>query len=165
MARSESSAQTAMPGHGWPAPEGHDVRAQRSRSGFAGRRSHLSAGPGALTAPLVAAGARVVAVELHPHRAQALRERFAACAVTVVQADASDLRLPRRPFKVVANPPFAVSTAILRRLLHPTSRLVRADLVLPRQVAARWAGGRAPAARRWTMTFDARVGGHLRPSS
>src|SRR5438552_7454000 len=28
-----------MPGHGWPAPEGDDVRSQRSRSGFAGRRS------------------------------------------------------------------------------------------------------------------------------
>src|SRR5437867_7391659 len=38
MARSESSNQTVMPGHGWPAPEGDDVRAQRSRSGFAGRR-------------------------------------------------------------------------------------------------------------------------------
>src|SRR5438067_10348762 len=44
-AASESMRQTAMPGHGWPAPEGDDVRAQRSRSGFAGRRSHLSGGP------------------------------------------------------------------------------------------------------------------------
>src|SRR5438067_8063764 len=44
-AASESMRQTAMPGHGWPAPEGDDVRSQRSRSGFAGRRSHLSGGP------------------------------------------------------------------------------------------------------------------------
>src|SRR5947207_1309023 len=28
-----------MSGHGWPAPEADDVRAERSRSGFAGRRS------------------------------------------------------------------------------------------------------------------------------
>ena len=125
----------------------------------------IGAGTGALTAPLVAAGARVVAVELHPGRAAMLRERFVRSAVTVVQADASDLRLPRRPFRVVANPPFAASTAILRRLLHPGSRLVRADLVLPLPVAARWAGGRAPATRRWTVTFDASLGRHLRPSS
>src|SRR5207244_3482458 len=31
--------KAAMPGHGWPAPEGDDVRSQRSRSGLAGRRS------------------------------------------------------------------------------------------------------------------------------
>ena len=35
MFASESSRQTAMPGHGWPAPEGDDVRsAGRSRSGY-----------------------------------------------------------------------------------------------------------------------------------
>src|SRR5207248_8597610 len=44
-AASESIRQTAMPGHGWPAPEGDDVRSRRSRSGFAGGRSHLSGGP------------------------------------------------------------------------------------------------------------------------
>src|SRR5437870_2418646 len=38
-AASESIRQTRMPGHGWPAPEGNDVRSQRSRSGLAGRRS------------------------------------------------------------------------------------------------------------------------------
>src|SRR5205085_11488025 len=38
-AASESIRQTAMPGHGWPAPVADDVRSQRSRSGFAGRRS------------------------------------------------------------------------------------------------------------------------------
>src|SRR2546426_4807856 len=41
--RSQASlCQTAMPGHGWPAPEGNDVRTQRSRSGLAGRRSNMS---------------------------------------------------------------------------------------------------------------------------
>src|SRR2546430_3079967 len=38
-AASESIRQTAMPGHGWPAPVADDVRTQRSRSGLAGRRS------------------------------------------------------------------------------------------------------------------------------
>src|SRR5262249_27117743 len=46
----------------------------------------IGAGRGALTRPLVAAGARVLAVEPHPGRASYLRERFAGHAVTVVEA-------------------------------------------------------------------------------
>jgi 23S rRNA (adenine-N6)-dimethyltransferase len=99
----------------------------------------IGAGTGALTAPLVHAGARVVAVELHAGRARALRQRFDRDPVTVVQTDAMDLRLPTRPFRVVANPPFASITSIMRRLLGSRT-LVRADLVVPRHVAARWSG-------------------------
>ncbi len=120
----------------------------------------VGAGTGALTGHLLAAGARVVAVELEPGRARILRERFGA-SVVVVQADASDLRLPREPFRVVANPPFSITTALLRRLLSPGSRLVSADLVVPAYVAARWAGGRAPGARRWSLTYRASVAAWL----
>jgi 23S rRNA (adenine-N6)-dimethyltransferase len=98
----------------------------------------VGAGDGALTAPLLATGAKVIAVELHPARAAWLRRRFGD-DVRVVQADAADLRLPRRPFRVVANPPWSITEPLLRRLLHPGSRLVRADLVLQRAAARRWA--------------------------
>ena len=57
----------------------------------------IGAGTGALTASLVAAGARVIAVELHAQRIDVLRKRFAHDPVTVVRADAAGLRLPRRP--------------------------------------------------------------------
>lgn len=119
------------------------------------------AGEGALTAPLVAAGARVVAVELHPGRAAALRRRFTAAPVTVVRADVADLRLPRRPFAVVANPPFAASAALLRRLTAPGSRMTEATLVLPAWVARRWAVGPAPGAARWRRTWHAGVARQL----
>jgi 23S rRNA (adenine-N6)-dimethyltransferase len=99
----------------------------------------IGAGTGAITAALIAIGARVIAIELHPGRAATLRERFGGRGVVIVQADAADLRLPRRPFSVVANPPWAVSTAIVRRLTARGSRLERADLVLPRWAADRWA--------------------------
>ena len=115
----------------------------------------IGAGTGALTAPLVAAGARVLAVELHPARARKLRRRFADDPVRVLQVDAADLRLPTRPFRVVANPPFAVTTAVLRRLLGPGSRLLSADLVVPAHVAARWSSGRGRAAARWSRHFTA----------
>lgn len=117
----------------------------------------VGAGLGALTEPLLAQGARVIAVELHPGRAQHLRERFGDRAV-IVQADAGSLRLPRRPFHVVANPPFAVTTPLLRRLLQPNTRLRSAHVVLQDQAARRWVSRAAPGATRWTRTHTARLG-------
>jgi 23S rRNA (adenine-N6)-dimethyltransferase len=99
----------------------------------------LGAGHGALTSALLDAGARVVAVELHPTRVATLRERFAAAPVTVVQADVATVRLPRRPFRVVANPPWALAESVRAHLLRAPA-LVRADLVLPRWLVHRWAG-------------------------
>jgi 23S rRNA (adenine-N6)-dimethyltransferase len=87
----------------------------------------IGAGEGALTAHLVRAGARV-AVELNPRRAAVLRERFPG--ITVVHADATSVPLPGRPFRVVANPPYGISSSLLRTLLAPGSRLLAADLVL-----------------------------------
>ena len=125
----------------------------------------VGAGSGAITEPLVRAGARVVAVELHGRRARDLRARFAGQPVKVVQTDASDLRLPRRPFRIVANPPFGVSTALLRRALAPGSHLVTADVVLPLHVARRWMSPSAPGAGRWFRAFDSEVVARLPPQA
>jgi 23S rRNA (adenine-N6)-dimethyltransferase len=118
----------------------------------------IGAGDGAITAPLVAAGARVVAVEMHPQRLAVLRRRFADAPVTVVRADAADLRLPRRPFRVVACPPYAITSAVLRRLLAAGSNMVAADLILQHAAARRWADGAAPGAGRWRHEFTATLG-------
>lgn len=118
----------------------------------------IGAGTGAITHQLVAHGARVVAIELHPRRCDLLRERFRDAPVTVVRADGADLRLPLRPFRVVANPPFAVSVAILRRLTAPGSRLVRADLIVPWHTAERWVSGSPPGAGRWRALFSCSLG-------
>ena len=76
----------------------------------------IGAGEGALTAPLIRAGARVVAVELHPARAERLRHQFPE--ITVVHADAASTRgfrmsmgapVPRRAFR----PPPQVDSAVL----------------------------------------------------
>jgi 23S rRNA (adenine-N6)-dimethyltransferase len=97
----------------------------------------IGAGEGALTGPLLAVGARVVAVELHARRCETLRARFTgAASVTVVQVDAGRLRWPREPYRVVSNPPYAVWCALLRQLSRD-SRLLSADLVLQRRVVTR----------------------------
>jgi 23S rRNA (adenine-N6)-dimethyltransferase len=106
----------------------------------------IGAGEGALTEHLVRAGARVVAVELNSRRAAILRERFPD--ITVVQADAASIRLPGRPFRVVASPPYGMSSSLLRTLLAPGSRLVAADLVLQRAVVRRHA---AAGTRRFSL--------------
>jgi len=121
----------------------------------------VGAGEGVITAALLARGSSVVAFELHPGRAAALRQRFAGQPVTVVQADARDLWLPRRPFGVVANPPFSVLSALLRRLLAPGSRLEHASLVVPAHVARRWSSGSVPGAVRWRAQYRVGVGASL----
>jgi 23S rRNA (adenine-N6)-dimethyltransferase len=117
----------------------------------------IGAGEGALTRPLLRAGARIIAVEPHGGRAASLR-RISPPGVAVVEADAMALRLPRRPFRVVASPPYAISSALLRLLLAPESGLVAADLVLQRAVVRRYADGSAPGALRWRRRWELRPG-------
>ena len=116
----------------------------------------IGAGEGALTAHLLRAGARVVAVEMHPGRAATLRRRFGD--VTVVHADAASLPLPRRPFRVVANPPYGITASLLGLLLAPGTRLVAADLVLQRAVVRTYANGHRHTAARRARTFTMTAG-------
>jgi 23S rRNA (adenine-N6)-dimethyltransferase len=130
----------------------------------------IGAGQGALTGPLIRAGARVIAVELHPGRAETLRRRFGNVngtasndpssrnvpasgtgpasrngnvgSITVVRTDAASLRLPRQPFRVVASPPYGITADLLGLLLAPGSRLVAADLVLQRAAVRKYTARR-----------------------
>jgi 23S rRNA (adenine-N6)-dimethyltransferase len=86
----------------------------------------LGAGTGILTRALARAEARVVAVELDPTLAGRLRSSFE----NVVEDDILRMTLPRDPFRVVANLPFCDGTAILRRLLHPRTSLLSADVIV-----------------------------------
>jgi len=121
----------------------------------------VGAGRGALTRHLAATGARVIAVELHPARVAFLRERYAGTSVRVVAVDAADLRLPRRPFRVVASPPYAITSVLLRRLLGRDSMMISADLVLQRAAARRFAEGRVLGAVRWPRDWALTVGRSL----
>jgi 23S rRNA (adenine-N6)-dimethyltransferase len=89
----------------------------------------LGAGDGALTVMLARRGCRVLAVELHPRRAAALRTRFAGSRVAVLELEIGAFRWPGHPFRVVANPPYAGVNALVRRLLGVRT-LSSADLVV-----------------------------------
>lgn len=119
----------------------------------------IGAGTGAITAPLVATGARVIAIELHAERAAQLRRRYASTPrVRVVRADAADLHLPSGPFRVVANPPFSLTSVLLHRLLGRNSQLLSAHLVMQRAAANRYAVGRVFPVEKSGHCFELSVG-------
>lgn len=105
----------------------------------------MGAGYGALTAPLARTGARVIAIELDPKLAERLRRRFdGEPQVGVVEDDLRRVALPRRPFRVVASPPFALTTLLCRRLLGDRSiQLSGAELILE-WGAAKWLANPEP---------------------
>ena len=95
----------------------------------------IGAGRGALTFACAAAGAHVIAIERDPVWARQLAGEVVARGlrdrIEVVRADVLTWRLPDEPFRVVANPPFAMSTDLLGRLLDdPSAAPERCDLIL-----------------------------------
>jgi 23S rRNA (adenine-N6)-dimethyltransferase len=91
----------------------------------------IGAGTGVLTRALAQAGARVLALELDSGLARKLARRFEGASVVVLEADARSWSWPRERFRVLANLPFAGSTAILTHLLQdPRLPLQRADVIV-----------------------------------
>jgi 23S rRNA (adenine-N6)-dimethyltransferase len=96
----------------------------------------VGAGSGMLTRALLAAGARVRAIE--PDSRHARRLRRACREAEVVEADARAVPWPREPFRVVANLPFALAADLCRSLLDdPRVPLVAADLIVEWDFAAK----------------------------
>jgi len=125
----------------------------------------IGAGTGVLTEALARRAGRVVAVECDPRLAERTRKRLATYPnVRVVTADALALPTPRRPFRVVANLPFGMTAAMLRRLLgDPGTRPERADLIVQEQAARRYAAARpgSPELIRWGTRYELRTGRRL----
>jgi 16S rRNA (adenine1518-N6/adenine1519-N6)-dimethyltransferase len=99
----------------------------------------IGPGRGALTLPLAARAARVVAVELDARLAAELQQR-AIAQLTVVSGDAlrTDLAaLVPRGSRLVGNLPYYVSSPLLRRFLDLRSHLTDIHVMLQEEVARR----------------------------
>jgi len=99
----------------------------------------IGPGTGALTLPLAARSARVVAVEIDARLAARLRERGRP-NVSVVEKDAlaADLReLVPRGSRVVGNLPYFISSPLLRRILGLHDHVRDAHVMLQEEVARR----------------------------
>jgi 23S rRNA (adenine-N6)-dimethyltransferase len=97
----------------------------------------IGAGTGLLTEALGSRAGGVLAVELDPELAARLGRKFSGNPlISVVEADATAVPLPARPFRAFGNLPFGVTAQLLSRLLDdPASPLVRADVIVQYEVA------------------------------
>jgi 23S rRNA (adenine-N6)-dimethyltransferase len=156
-----SSAGLRSPGPGNGKTVGRDTDSSPAKSGCTWRYGVLvldrGAGYGAVTSPLAATGARVLAVERDPEFVRTLSRRFAERPnVRVVAADIRTVPLPRKDFVVVASIPYALSTVLMRRLLAPRSALRGAALIVEWGFAKRLTrlAPRGSELARWTTRYE-----------
>jgi 16S rRNA (adenine1518-N6/adenine1519-N6)-dimethyltransferase len=102
----------------------------------------VGAGLGTLTLALAEAAGRVVAVEVDRGLVQVLREELAGCSnVQLVHGDILALDpaelMAEQPYKVVANLPYGITSAVLRHLLEARVSPRRMVVTVQREVADR----------------------------
>ncbi len=102
----------------------------------------IGPGPGALTGLLAQAAGRVIAVEIDEQVIPALRRSLPDVPhVEIVQGDILQQDLSaltqNRPFKVVANLPYYITSAVLRHLLESPHRPTLIIVTVQREVAQR----------------------------
>ena len=114
---------------------------RRSSIGPADLVLEIGPGGGAITRRLADRCGRLVAVERDPRLAADLRRRFAGRPhVEIVEADFLDLPLPSGEYKVFANIPFNVTTAIVAKLTTGQDPPRDAYLAVQREAADRFLG-------------------------
>lgn len=132
----------------------------------------VGAGRGALTLPLARAGARVLAIERDRHLVRELQQRVewagVAGRVQIRRGDLRQVPWPRAPYRVVASPPYALTTRLLARLLDdPRTGPERADLLLQWEVARKRAA-QPPASLRsaaWAPWWRFELGERVPPDA
>ena len=96
----------------------------------------IGAGSGVITAALARRCKHVIAVEPDHETAEKLRQNVGKLEnVTVVEQDFLDMVLPEGKYKVFANPPFHLSSAILHKLDEAPNPPAAIYLILQKQFA------------------------------
>lgn len=103
----------------------------------------IGPGQGALTAPLLATGAQLLAIELDHELVPVLQQRFGAqpnfrlLAADALNVDFRTAIAPQPTARVVANLPYNVSTPILQRMIEQRGCLTELTVMLQREVVER----------------------------
>ena len=96
----------------------------------------IGAGSGVISAALARRCARVIAIESDAETATKLRNNVSRLEnVTVVEQDFLEYQLPDGPYKIFANPPFHLSSAILHKLDEADNPPEAIYLILQKQFA------------------------------
>ena len=96
----------------------------------------IGAGSGVITSALARRCKRVIAVEPDAETAALLRKNTKRCSnVVIVEKDFLEMELPDGPYKIFANPPFRLSSAILHKLDEAKNPPDAIYLILQKQFA------------------------------
>lgn len=96
----------------------------------------IGAGSGVISAALAKRCKQVIAVEPDPETAELLRKNLGQLEnVKIVQEDFLTMTLPDGPYKIFANPPFHLSSAILHKLDEAPNPPDAIYLILQKQFA------------------------------
>ena len=96
----------------------------------------IGAGSGVITSALARRCKRVIAVEPDAETAALLRKNTKRCDnVVIVEKDFLEMELPDGPYKIFANPPFHLSSAILHKLDEAKNPPDAIYLILQKQFA------------------------------
>lgn len=96
----------------------------------------IGAGSGVITSALARRCKQVIAVEPDAETAALLRKNTKRCSnVVIVEKDFLEMELPDGPYKIFANPPFHLSSAILHKLDEAKNPPDAIYLILQKQFA------------------------------
>lgn len=96
----------------------------------------IGAGSGVISSVLATRCKQVVAIEVEPQTATILKKNMAAYPNVIVQeADVMAIDLPRSPYKIFANIPFTLSSAIIRKITEADTPPDAAYLIVQKQLA------------------------------
>lgn len=98
----------------------------------------IGAGSGVITSALSKKAGQVIAIEKDARTADKLRKNLVSRDirnVRVVEADFLDFELPSGPYKIFANPPFDISSAIIHKLIEADNPPEAFYLILQKQFA------------------------------
>ncbi|WP_077706373.1 23S ribosomal RNA methyltransferase Erm [Virgibacillus dokdonensis] len=118
----------------------------------------LGAGKGAITNVLSNRARKVLAVE-YDHKFIRKLKQLEMKNTVIIQQDILKILLPREPFVVVSNIPYAITTPIMKMLLNkPSSGFQRGVIVLEKGTAKRFTSNfvKDPYIIAWRMWFDIR---------
>lgn len=120
----------------------------------------IGAGAGALTFPLAEKAAKVLAIEIDSVLIHKLLDKMGERGnIEVKQCDFLETSLPSKPFVVVANIPYSITTPIFEKLLHPAVPMQRAVILVEKGAAKGFTSHsiRNPRILNWRMQYEIRL--------
>lgn len=115
----------------------------------------LGAGSGVITSVLAGYCRQVVAVEVEPQALAKLRVNMSTYSnVSILNADILDVPIPSEPYRIVANIPFSLSAAIVRKFTESSQPPQSMHIIVQKQFARKL----VPGSDHFTSQLSAQMG-------